>query len=1538
MAGRKPQVPLWHRLQDGYKFLLTKDEQQNKDAAKTRLERDYNVSATRRMGRSPAQLVKRRTKYFGDALDASFFKNNVVKLDTEAFGFEHKRAIYVHQAIHGTLDRALRAIQKALKKPDAGKKPYKVLTLNGYYFRYPGAPSTDTFLREHEGDYLDVQRWFDEQLAKRRPCVHWLLAMHGKNRRYDWSSKDRRLMAAVYDCFKRKTAPRLSLSSHAWGIAVDFNAGTNGNPDFWDIAPAIVQIMVRHGFYWGGFFAHHDAMHFEYDMAPDARAIASSRRSVLREHLLADVERPHFFFPFTDPAAADSPVKIYHQNETSGSGFYVVGQNRNVHGGIHLAAPAGASSSGAVRVMCPGTIVAARLIAPRTADNTDLVRRFAAGQDLGFVVVRHELAPVKKPGRRSGKGKPRQPEKFENGSAFYSLYMHLAPPSWGGLASDFYARSVPWFQTLLKYRNGSVVNLDPLSPGVGRTLFSAKKIDENAASFEVPDHPPLPARRGEKRIALAKPSPEDIRQALDALVRGCVVTFHEPLLQVEGGEVIGRVKGGFLHWELFSPTGASSGLRALTKYAKKLKVELKEVQETRPDNFLELSELKGLVGKCDPADKAEVDRALEKKGHKHPDRDRYDEALRELFSEEGTFAPQQEKDDAKTKEAGTFCYPVTLAIDNPYSADPELCKKSCTIEVKFTRREGNKNIDPGADKVKGPGESPGAPGVPIGKAGKLVLPNLKEKRFECVVQVPGAADYIELSGKGIFLEPIALDAHRPEASEHAANAALCKSLVGHRFRGCLLKHINEWRPEGLEQLITKLCGQPAYRAGFERLLRAKPDALKEKPAQKAFANKLRALTWWGRKQSKDDPFGEEAVLGPRGKEVSLFGSGKGQLPKDAMLDNLHPVTGLWVLDLLEDAKQIEMREKWPHAFVLRDEDPGAPRLAGFLFAGAQPQLGQEGFAIVVQKGYGSADAVRFSGRSRSSGQRIELGQQRFEAGVALLKLRFGMWGKWRLEPERLIDGKARKMKPAELLPETIDIVKPELAHRTLELAPNRARRGMAGRYDGTLRFKSGCPRALEALVFFRYWVVKPGKKPARGDTGTVARTGLLVTAEKQPRRQGQLVIEDGFITGKRTGRNVRVTYGIGYDELLKVFEGEASAFRFSLELCHQLGQLRRRRGPLTVLRVRADGLSVTVAPRPFSPQKKQTLASAAGKLDKRTTATERDDGVELVHAPDPSRAGALVFECRPAAALGAIVAEAAPAPEKALLVKPGLLAPNGGHAVLADKERPSRESWHGDIDAIKKRCKQDCLELDAGTALPELRTLGVGPIAVLLSTHGLQARVELRGDRRSWSRARPYIEMTGGPPRLRRSTAARKGALVASWRLKTSALLHKTLTFEVKIERPDRVPVAPKLPDQLTYKVDPELVSFTAGLEGQEVVLEGQAHAVPYNVPFKIACERSEAGSWVRDKGAERKLHHLHTDRRRRPVCGGDGSFGATIAASDLGPGEWRFTWSTAPTPERAVLGKSLESKQATVSVPARDAPGSKSGTAPGAKSEATDE
>jgi hypothetical protein len=66
MGHKKPQSHLWHRLQEGYRYVIKKEP--NAALERQHLERDYNVSATRRMGHTAAQLVKRRTKYFGDAL------------------------------------------------------------------------------------------------------------------------------------------------------------------------------------------------------------------------------------------------------------------------------------------------------------------------------------------------------------------------------------------------------------------------------------------------------------------------------------------------------------------------------------------------------------------------------------------------------------------------------------------------------------------------------------------------------------------------------------------------------------------------------------------------------------------------------------------------------------------------------------------------------------------------------------------------------------------------------------------------------------------------------------------------------------------------------------------------------------------------------------------------------------------------------------------------------------------------------------------------------------------------------------------------------------------------------------------------------------------------------------------------------------------------------------------------------------------------------------------------------------------------------
>jgi hypothetical protein len=57
--------------------------------------------------------------------------------------------------------------------------------------------------------------------------------------------------------------PSRSVSLHTWGIAVDFDAATNGRGIRGTMDPRIVAIFKRWGFRWGGDWSYTDPMHFE---------------------------------------------------------------------------------------------------------------------------------------------------------------------------------------------------------------------------------------------------------------------------------------------------------------------------------------------------------------------------------------------------------------------------------------------------------------------------------------------------------------------------------------------------------------------------------------------------------------------------------------------------------------------------------------------------------------------------------------------------------------------------------------------------------------------------------------------------------------------------------------------------------------------------------------------------------------------------------------------------------------------------------------------------------------------------------------------------------------------------------------------------------------------------------------------------------------------------------------------------------------------------------------------------------------------------
>ena len=75
--------------------------------------------------------------------------------------------------------------------------------------------------------------------------------------------------AGTFNC--RAVKDTGNRSAHAWGVAIDINTKF---ADYWlwakngayrnQIPFEIVEVFERHGFIWGGKWAHFDTMHFEY--------------------------------------------------------------------------------------------------------------------------------------------------------------------------------------------------------------------------------------------------------------------------------------------------------------------------------------------------------------------------------------------------------------------------------------------------------------------------------------------------------------------------------------------------------------------------------------------------------------------------------------------------------------------------------------------------------------------------------------------------------------------------------------------------------------------------------------------------------------------------------------------------------------------------------------------------------------------------------------------------------------------------------------------------------------------------------------------------------------------------------------------------------------------------------------------------------------------------------------------------------------------------------------------------------------------------
>jgi hypothetical protein len=81
-------------------------------------------------------------------------------------------------------------------------------------------------------------------------------------------SKHRDILKEYIGCYEhRKSRNSTKLSTHAWGIAIDFKPKTNGNRTKWpekaDMPFEVMEIAASFGFAAAGAFWGRDAMHFE---------------------------------------------------------------------------------------------------------------------------------------------------------------------------------------------------------------------------------------------------------------------------------------------------------------------------------------------------------------------------------------------------------------------------------------------------------------------------------------------------------------------------------------------------------------------------------------------------------------------------------------------------------------------------------------------------------------------------------------------------------------------------------------------------------------------------------------------------------------------------------------------------------------------------------------------------------------------------------------------------------------------------------------------------------------------------------------------------------------------------------------------------------------------------------------------------------------------------------------------------------------------------------------------------------------------------
>jgi hypothetical protein len=274
-----------------------------------------------------------------------------------------------------------------------------------------------------------------------------------------------------------------------------------------------------------------------------------------------------------------------------------------------------------------------------------------------------------------------------------------------------------------------------------------------------------------------------------------------------------------------------------------------------------------------------------------------------------------------------------------------------------------------------------------------------------------------------------------------------------------------------------------------------------------------------------------------------------------------------------------------------------------------------------------------------------------------------------------------------------------------------------------------------------------------------------------------------------------------------------------------------------------------------------------------------------------------------------------------LVARPTFIAPNGGHHVFAV---PRRMYEDGSIEATADDVRQDAgkgtdlkadtLEFTADRVLPAVHRFGFGTMIVTMGETCVHTRVPLLGPAADWGKSRPRLTLTvkqGGDSKVIPGGRLNQEMLSEDWSLhkwkKTELKLNRwgtTLVFKAAVTSGKGLAHVPK-PVEVTFEAEPKLLSLEIATTATEVVLTGNAQALPISADTSIRCEyRGEAGRWIQlsQMGAAITFDRKSTVAPARWGCvNEEGKLTARIPRTAFGPGCYRFTWQVEDFGDRPV-------------------------------------